>query len=544
MLHYPTDKQTTNDKLRFLVALQEKLRIAHNEEKDNKQKKYYWKPRILEVSGALAELRNDLPEKQEHDETRYNRPDILKTISKEEIDSVDINSISTANLKELPDPYEDFSSGYTETDPNSDITISTTNLTIDSMIMDVDAYVYKDFTAGHFGDTVDHDFECKVTGRTVASYSVGTVWALTNVVNDGYYWYANNSQAVHCWFYWTTTPVYRLYLRDCENGGTDQDFYTCLVNTWYYCTASRNATSMSILIYSDSGRTSLLDTITVTLAAGRTYRYFMACNSYDIGTTATMSWVSDYYDLHEASSSSSMSSISSSSRSSISSSSKSSSSKSSSSKSSSSKSSSSRSSSSRSSRSSSSKSSSSVSSSSKSSSSKSSGGSSSSKSSASSGSSASSASSAAPSWVIHVVGLCDAVKDCCTEELCDCCCPTCPTNCDECAVSYVTLGGLTGDCACIHGTYPMTYPYDCYWYYQSGWPFVCTGMFGISLFCDNGLWYLAVSGASFVELSWNPVWISEGRVGVGGCPPLGDYTMILIDAGGCTCCTGLTATIM
>lgn len=89
-------------------------------------------------------------------------------------------------------------------------------------------------------------------------------------------------------------PRYRLY----RGKQTATDTYTGAMDTPYYVTLTRPAggDTATALIYSDSARTSLLDTLTVSGYGSTTYRYLYGFTSYDT-STANRDWDGYYKDL-------------------------------------------------------------------------------------------------------------------------------------------------------------------------------------------------------------------------------------------------------
>ena len=65
-------------------------------------------------------------------------------------------------------------------------------------------------------------------------------------------------------------------------------------------TADRDGTSLDLRIYSNSARTTLVDTLSVTIASGRTYRYVFAVVSHDYNDNDTISFDVKDLDLKEA----------------------------------------------------------------------------------------------------------------------------------------------------------------------------------------------------------------------------------------------------
>ena len=187
--------------------------------------------------------------------------------------------------------YEDFTT-YVEADPGSDITVTANKLDVWEIPNNVDAWVYADKGAGHFGTTFEHDFKLKIEYDRYNR--AGSVWGVSNVVEDAYYWSANNSQALY------VLHVYdnRIQLREAE--ATDSDIYTGSQDSTYYPTAERTGDTTAVLrIYSDEAQTDLLDTLAVAVPSGRSYRYMFAYASWNTGDAGYISHEIENLDLNE-----------------------------------------------------------------------------------------------------------------------------------------------------------------------------------------------------------------------------------------------------
>ena len=219
---------------------------------------------------------------------------------------------------------------YTAVGSAGVFTLDTSAATFTAMRRDAVSYAYYDFGAGYFGN-FDIDFEFEITAGTTIGLAV--LCAVSNtlgtfedqiVANDGIIAnaYQNNGD-LQIQMQDRSTGIFDAY----ADGGTTSNLL--------YCTFIRNGTALTLDIYSNSGRTSLVDTLSITCETG-TKRYFYVLASRDQGTDPLISGYTQNFEIQFNSSSSSSSSTSlSSSSSSLSSSSTSSSSESTSSSSSS-----------------------------------------------------------------------------------------------------------------------------------------------------------------------------------------------------------------
>lgn len=175
---------------------------------------------------------------------------------------------------------------YTETDPNSKLTVTSTKVTAVDLDRDEDAHVYKNFGASYF-DAIDVDFEIYIDSNTVSG-ALGS-FGLANTVDDCNNW----STYVHVYGYRSGANYY-IYLRiggSSDNGSVSAD-------TLYYCTLSRVAgnDTVNLYIYTDSSRQTLHDTLTQAGAGANKYQYFYAICSYNDGSTGA-DWDGYYQNI-------------------------------------------------------------------------------------------------------------------------------------------------------------------------------------------------------------------------------------------------------
>jgi hypothetical protein len=198
---------------------------------------------------------------------------------------------------------------YTEVSGAGAITVSTSAATFNTMRRDDVAYVYKDFGLNYFAD-FNIDFEAKIdatdtqgnTAICAVSNTIGTFGDM-QTANDG----------IVVWAYSSASDL-RFYVSDYNLDNSD--FYTDggTSSNLLYMTFIRNGSTSTLDIYSDSGRTSLIDSLSITSETGDK-RYFYALASRDGGTfpSDTISGYTQNFEIQFASSSSSSSSLSSSS---------------------------------------------------------------------------------------------------------------------------------------------------------------------------------------------------------------------------------------
>jgi len=190
---------------------------------------------------------------------------------------------------------EDFTT-YTETDPNSRITVSSGTIGCVGLTRNEDAYVYKDFGAGHFTDFT-HTFSYKfISGNSIDS--IFGSWGLGNGINDYEAWGGASITGV-----WNLHLKFNnnVYLWESYGGSTYNDSYSAAnTDTVYYVKNEKSGTTMTSKIYSDSGMTNLLDTLSLVLHANHSFRYAFGMNTWNSGRTEYCSGEVNNLDLNES----------------------------------------------------------------------------------------------------------------------------------------------------------------------------------------------------------------------------------------------------
>jgi hypothetical protein len=171
--------------------------------------------------------------------------------------------------------------GYAETDPNSHIAVTIDRVTLANLNRDESAYLRKDFGANWF-DLIRLDFTI-YANSTSGNESMFIMGFSNNVAGWGSWgtpflalmWFKNTSaqNSLTLWTDWSTYDASAVLS----------------ANTPYYISILRGAglAGVTVLIYSDSARTTLVDTITANLSATATkFRYlFAACSTDDNNAT-------------------------------------------------------------------------------------------------------------------------------------------------------------------------------------------------------------------------------------------------------------------
>lgn len=199
---------------------------------------------------------------------------------------------------------EDFTA-YTESDPGSEITVTSTKVSWASMARDVDSWVVDDKGVDHFDGDFTHLVETQLTAD--GSTGLGTFWAIANAIDT---WddidAAGGSQLLA--FFYGTGPA--IYIREIDSGTQYSDTSVNLsAGTTYYLEIERDESvgthgTLYCRIYSDSGRTTLVDTLSIALhSSKKDFRYIYACqnlNTGDSGASRESTAFSQNLDLQEA----------------------------------------------------------------------------------------------------------------------------------------------------------------------------------------------------------------------------------------------------
>ena len=166
---------------------------------------------------------------------------------------------------------EDFTT-YTETDPGADVTVTSSRITIASGT-DNDTYnVFKDKGAGYF-DALDIDFAMRVTTGVTTDAIVGIAIINTATPTTENMAGTLTSSDISANMYWYNGT--NIFLSRGNFAGITDSVAGLSIDTTYYCTLVRTAGSdtVTLEIYSDSGRTSLVDTLSVSGFGTTTWQY-------------------------------------------------------------------------------------------------------------------------------------------------------------------------------------------------------------------------------------------------------------------------------
>lgn len=182
---------------------------------------------------------------------------------------------------------EDFTT-YTKVDPDGKLTVTSAKVAATALPQNGtgQSYVYKDKGVGFFTGNFSHNFEIQATAHSGNSYY--SYWGVSNQIADRAA--TTNGYDVLILF---DGANYQIYFEEINSGSFYQATYQISGSTSYYCTFRRNTAvgangTIYLDIYSDSGRTTLLTTLTLTLHAATNWRYIYGVQSNDNGNATTM----------------------------------------------------------------------------------------------------------------------------------------------------------------------------------------------------------------------------------------------------------------
>jgi len=173
---------------------------------------------------------------------------------------------------------EDFTT-YTEVDSNDHIAVTANHIDFDAYANE-DAYLYDDKGVDYFGD-FEHRIDIKPVSYSDNDIQVN-VMLLSNDIDDAYGLHFYNKTFIAITVYRIDTGFgNRISLEENYNFTLHKDYCAASFGTWYYLTVNKAGTDLSCKIYSDSARTTLLDTLNLTLHADHHFRYIFPATTWN-----------------------------------------------------------------------------------------------------------------------------------------------------------------------------------------------------------------------------------------------------------------------
>ena len=193
--------------------------------------------------------------------------------------------------------YEDLTT-FTEVDSEGHYTQTTFKSTGTNLNNNSTGYVYKDYGVGHFTD-FEHLIDTNHVSSTYSSSGgcVAGIYCVTNNPTE----HENCTNGLGLFHYKSIIAPNNQYLYIKDYNNSNQDSYTNVsMGTTYYLTIERDDTTGTCKIYSDSDRTTLLDTLSITCET-TTYRYLMCgfARGRSVNYNHNMEVYAENFDLQE-----------------------------------------------------------------------------------------------------------------------------------------------------------------------------------------------------------------------------------------------------
>lgn len=199
---------------------------------------------------------------------------------------------------------QDFTT-YTKVDPGSKLTVTATRITFTAMPQNASTYVYKDLGAGAVGGSFKHRFNFNITSGS--NNNVAGLWLVANTIANDNAIMGGSFNALEVSIFIGATGVLNLFLRERWNNAgtwTTSSTSTAAVAfaTTYYVTVVRDESvgtygTLYLYVYSDSGRTTLVATLTRTLNEAVDFQYVYDVSSSNTGSGNTSTGYVDTFDM-------------------------------------------------------------------------------------------------------------------------------------------------------------------------------------------------------------------------------------------------------
>ena len=184
-----------------------------------------------------------------------------------------------------------------EIDPSGDLIITTNQIAVNTMRRDVATLEYFDDGVGHYSD-LEHTFDSSVASAGTDNSGYNAVWMLANAIGDSAALETADDHHIKVWLTGQPSGV-GIQLVEWHNGTRYQDSQIPLGNKdtrFYFTIKYVSATKvLTCKTYSDSGRTILIDTRSITLQVDDTWRYRYSTASRNTGSA--LRWTGDVRNL-------------------------------------------------------------------------------------------------------------------------------------------------------------------------------------------------------------------------------------------------------
>jgi hypothetical protein len=226
--------------------------------------------------------------------SKYNHAHSLPRQSHVGIAKIDYRRIGS--IRAVAASYEDFTT-FTEVDVAADRIQKTAQHVDHLAYRNETTYLYKDYGAAHFGDFT-HKIKIQLAGGG-DTYNTNIVWGLANILNNSYAIETGGDTQIILYAAEAAGSVFKIYIKESYlgTGYYDTNVGGFNIGDWVYAKMVKSGTSLNAYLYSDSGYTTLVGTLSLTLHADHTFRYLYACNTWNTGATYKANTNIDNFDL-------------------------------------------------------------------------------------------------------------------------------------------------------------------------------------------------------------------------------------------------------
>lgn len=174
---------------------------------------------------------------------------------------------------------------FTEVDEDGLVTYTSTSVTFAGIASrQKDYYAYKDMGVDFFNEYFEFNFDFNVS--SAVNTAIVCLFSVQNIAGDIYDVANGSSDSIHVSFYQDISGVCSLRVHECYAGNTVLDSCTASKATDYYLKIKRDETIGSygrvyLYVYSDSDRTTLIDTLSLDLREKKDFRYLLALSGYN-----------------------------------------------------------------------------------------------------------------------------------------------------------------------------------------------------------------------------------------------------------------------
>lgn len=197
---------------------------------------------------------------------------------------------------------ENFTSGWTEADPDAKLsqTSATASATTLNALSSNETHLYKDLGAGAYpGDYGPFRFTCVATAQS-STNGRGCFFSIAPILPAVATGTVVYEQSTRVW--WNNGTLYLSHWQDANNTFTaDAQDTTALsavaLNTTFYCELQRASGTVTCKVYSDSGYSTLVDTLSISPANTYSHRYVIVTAKQSSGSGATLTFETSNLDL-------------------------------------------------------------------------------------------------------------------------------------------------------------------------------------------------------------------------------------------------------